>query len=82
MRGICWLVLLSLCFNLEFIYYCCWLIFRRKVVSNVVLEKWFGNNFFVFKNDFVVIKEFEILVFILEEICSFELVGFNREGIY
>lgn len=62
-------------------YRFCWLIFRRKVIFCAVLEKWLGNDFFVFKNDFVVIKELDKLVFTLEEICIFESVGFNKEGI-
>ncbi|XP_068753212.1 uncharacterized protein [Montipora capricornis] len=55
---------------------------KRKAVSNAALEKWPGNNLPVFKNDPAATKELETLVSTLEETCSFEAAGFNREGIH
>jgi len=55
---------------------------RRKAVTNAALEKWPGNNLPVFKNDPAATKKLETLVSTLEETCSFETVGFNKEGIH
>ena len=62
-------------------YRFCWLIFRRKAISCAALEKWPGNDLPVFKNDPAASKELDKLVSTLEETCTFEPAGFNKEGI-
>lgn len=75
-------ILALLLFNYkQLIYFCCWLIFRRKAVTTAALEQWPGNDLPVFKNDKAATEELETLVSTLEETCSFEPAGFNKEGI-
>ncbi|KAJ7361956.1 hypothetical protein OS493_014604, partial [Desmophyllum pertusum] len=54
---------------------------KRKAVTNAALEQWPGNDLPVFKNDKAATEELETLVSTLEETCSFEPAGFNKEGI-
>ena len=45
------------------------------------MERWPGNDLPVFKNDPAATKELDKLVSTLEETCTFEPAGFNKEGI-
>ena len=45
------------------------------------MEKWPGNDLPVFRSDPAATQELENLVSTLEETCSFEPAGFNKEGI-
>ena len=62
-------------------YHFCRFIFRRKAVTSAALEKWSGNDLPVFRSDPAATQELENLVSTLEETCSFEPAGFNKEGI-
>lgn len=45
------------------------------------MEKWPGNDLPVFKNDPAATKELDKLVSTLEETCTLEPAGVNKEGI-